>query len=146
LTGRVSIVYLPSSPFTFVVSQADGTATDPETIITNAVITATLTTTDKVCREESGICNAVKTQLQSKFFTDTTTSNSNPSDLRVEGVAILAFEQASFTPSSATHPRGTVGTPAIRRLRAPIHGLVYSPSTSNDVKAFMLAAQQAGSS
>jgi hypothetical protein len=68
---------------TFIVTQPDGTATDSDTI-TNAV---TDHLTDKVCRE-SGVCN-VKTQLQSKFFTDI-----NPSDLRVDGVAILAFGKA----------------------------------------------------
>jgi hypothetical protein len=107
---------------TFVVSQPEGTATDSETI-TNAIANPL---TDKVCRE-SGICN-VKTQLQSKFFTD-----SNPSDLRVDGVAILAFGKASLMPSSAP----TV-TPAVRRLRAPIRGLL----TGDDVKTFMAAQQQ----
>jgi hypothetical protein len=108
---------------TFVVSQPEGTATDSETI-TNAVADPL---TDKVCRE-SGICN-IKTQLSSKFFVD-----SNPSDLRIDGVAILAFGKASLMPSSAP----TVGTPAIRRLRAPIRGLL----TGDDVKAFMAAQQQ----
>jgi hypothetical protein len=104
---------------TFVVSQPDSTATDSETI-TNAVPDPL---TDKVCRE-TGICN-VKTQLLSKFFTDI-----NPGDLRVDGVAILAFGKASLMPSSAP----TVGT-ANRRLRAPIRGLL----TGDDVKAFMAA-------
>jgi hypothetical protein len=62
-----------------------GTATDPETI-TNTV---TDLLTDKVCRV-SGIGNG-KTQLQSKFFTDT-----NPGDLWVDSVAILAFGNASL--------------------------------------------------
>jgi hypothetical protein len=106
---------------TFVVSQPDGTATDSETI-TNAVADPL---TDKVCRE-SGICN-VKTQLQSKFFTDT-----NPGDLRIDGVAVLAFGKASLMPSSAP----TVNT-ATRRLRAPIRGLL----TGDDVKAFMAIQQ-----
>jgi hypothetical protein len=70
---------------TFVVSQPNGTATDSETI-TNAVPDPL---TDKVCRE-SGVCN-VKTQLLSKFFTDT-----NLADLRVDGVAILAFGRAEL--------------------------------------------------
>jgi hypothetical protein len=108
---------------TFVVSQPDSTTTNSETI-TNAVADPL---TDKVCLE-SGICN-VKTQLQSKFFTDI-----NPGNLRVDGVAILAFGKASLMPSSAP----TVGTPAIRRLRAPIRGLL----TGDDVKAFMAAQQQ----
>jgi hypothetical protein len=108
---------------TFVVSQPDSTATDSETI-TNAVADPL---TDKVCRE-SGICN-VKTQLQSKFFAD-----SNPSDLRVDGVAVLAFGKASLMPSSSP----TVGTPAVRRLRAPIRGLL----SGDDVKALMAAQQQ----
>jgi hypothetical protein len=108
---------------TFVVSQPDGTATDSETI-TNAVADPL---TDKVCRE-SGICN-VKTQLQSKFFTDI-----NPGDLRVDGVAILAFGKASLMPSSAP-----TAAPIGRRLRAvPIRGLI----TGDDVKAFMAAQQQ----
>jgi hypothetical protein len=108
---------------TFVVSQPDGTATDSETI-SNAVADPL---TDKVCRE-SGICN-VKTQLQSKFFTDV-----NPTDLRIDGVAVLAFGKASLMPSSSP----TVGTPAVRRLRAPIRGLL----TGDDVKAFVAAQQQ----
>jgi hypothetical protein len=108
---------------TFVVSQPDGTATDSETI-TNAVANPL---TDKVCRE-SGICN-VKTQLQSKFFTDV-----NPGDLRIDGVAILAFGKASLMPSSAP-----TSAPVGRRLRAvPIRGLIKG----DDVKAFMAAQQQ----
>jgi hypothetical protein len=107
----------------FVVSQPDGTATDSETI-TNAIADPL---TEKVCRE-SGICN-VKTQLQSKFFTDV-----NPGDLRVDGVAILAFGKASLMPSSAP-----TAAPVGRRLRAvPIRGLI----TNDDVKAFMAAQQQ----
>jgi hypothetical protein len=108
---------------TFVISQPDGTATDSETI-TNAVANPL---TDKVCRE-SGICN-VKTQLQSKFFTDI-----NPGDLRVDGVAILAFGKASLMPSSAPTAEGNNG---VRRLRAPINGLL----TGDDVKAFITAHQ-----
>jgi hypothetical protein len=108
---------------TFVVSQPDGIATDSE-IITNAVADSL---TNKVCRE-SGICN-VKTQLLSKFFTET-----NPGDLRVDGVAILAFGKASLMPSSAP-----TAAPIGRRLRAvPIRGLI----TGNDVKAFMAARQR----
>jgi hypothetical protein len=107
---------------TFVVSQPDGTATDSETI-TSAVADPL---TDKVCRE-SGICN-VKTQLQSKFFTDV-----NPRDLRVDGVAILAFGKASLMPSSAP-----TAAPDGRRLRAvPIRGLI----TGDDINAFMAAQQ-----
>jgi hypothetical protein len=106
---------------TFVVSQPDSTATNSETI-TNAVADPL---TDKVCLE-SGICN-VKTQLQSKFFADI-----NPGDLRVDGVAILAFGKASLMPSSAP----TVDT-ATRRLRAPIRGLL----TGDDIKAFMAIQQ-----
>jgi hypothetical protein len=109
---------------TFVVSQPEGTATDSQTI-TNAVANPL---TDKICRE-SGICN-VKTQLQSKFFTDI-----NPSDLRVDGVAILAFGKASLMPSSAP-----TAAPIGRRLRAvPIRGLI----TGDDVKAFMAAQEKA---
>jgi len=102
----------------FVVSQPDGTATDSRPIV-NAQSDPL---TDKVCRE-GGICN-VKTQLPSKFFTDV-----NPADLRVDGIAILAFGNASLMPSSA--PTATV----VRRLRAPIRGLI----TGDDVKAFMVA-------
>jgi hypothetical protein len=108
---------------TFVVSQPDGTATDSETI-TNAVADPL---TDKVCRE-SGICN-VKTQLQSKFFSD-----SIPSDLRVDGVAILAFGKASLMPSSAP-----TAAPIGRRLRAvPIRGLIKG----DDIKAYVSTQQQ----
>ena len=106
---------------TFVVSQPSGSATDSETI-TNAISDPL---TDKVCRE-SGVCN-IKTQLLSKFFTDT-----NPTDLRVDGVAILAFGRASLMPSSA--PTSSTAT---RRLRAPIRGML----TGDDVKAFMAAQQ-----
>jgi hypothetical protein len=106
---------------TFVVSQPGGTAADSETI-TNAVPDPL---TDKVCRE-SGVCN-IKTWLLSKFFTDT-----NPDDLRVDCVAILAFGKASLMPSSA--PTSSTAT---RRLRAPIRGLL----TGDDVKAFMAAQQ-----
>jgi hypothetical protein len=109
---------------TFVVSQPDGTATDSETI-TNAVADPL---TDKVCRE-SGICN-VKTQLLSKFFTAV-----EPQDLRVDGVAVLAFGKASLMPSSA--PTTTPADTGTRRLRAPIRGLL----TGDDVKAFMAAQQ-----
>jgi hypothetical protein len=100
---------------TFVVSQPDGPGTDSKTIA-NGVSDPL---TDKVCRE-SGICN-VKTQLLSKFFTETI-----PGDLRVDGMAILAFGKASLMPSSAP-------TSVRRRLRAPIRGLL----TSDDVKVFM---------
>jgi hypothetical protein len=103
---------------TFVVSQPAGPGSDSETI-TDAVADPL---TDKVCRE-SGICN-VKTQLLSKYFTDTI-----PNDLRIDGVAILAFGKASLMPSSA---------PAVRRLRAPIRGLL----TGDDVQAFMAAQQK----
>jgi hypothetical protein len=103
---------------TFVISQPNGTATD-SVPINNAVTNAL---TGKVCRE-SGICN-VRTQLQSKFFTDP-----NPGNLRVDGVAILAFGKAS---------PNTEGNNAVRRLRAPIRGLI----TDDDVKAFMAAQQQ----
>jgi hypothetical protein len=102
---------------TFVVSQPDGTATASETI-TGGVPDPL---TDKTCRE-SGICN-VKTQLLSKFFTDI-----NPGDIKVAGVAILAFGKASLMPSAA---------PA-RRLRAPISGLL----SAEDVKAFMDSQQR----
>jgi hypothetical protein len=105
---------------TFVISQPT-TETSNSVPINNAVANAL---TEKLCRE-SGICN-VKTQLQSKFFTDT-----NPPDLRVDGVAILAFGKASLMPSSAP-------TDARRRLRVPIQGLL----TGDDVKAFMAAQQQ----
>jgi hypothetical protein len=105
---------------TFVVSQPSGSATDSETI-TNAVADPL---TDKVCRE-SGICN-VKTQLLSKFFTETI-----PGDLQIDGIAILAFGRASLMPSSAP-------TTTVRRLRAPIRGLL----TGDDVKAFMAAQEK----
>jgi hypothetical protein len=105
----------------FVIFQPDGTATYSESI-TNTVSDFL---TDKVCRE-SGICN-VKTQLQSKFFTDI-----NPGDLRVEGVAILAFGKASLMPSSAP----TVDT--VRRLRAPIRGLL----SASAVKSIMTDQQK----
>jgi hypothetical protein len=104
---------------TFVVSQPDGTATD-STVISSGVPDPL---TDKICRE-SGICN-VKTQLLSKFFTDI-----NPGDLRVDGVAILAFGKASLMPSSAPSGPG-------RRLRAPIRGLL----SADDVKALMASQQ-----
>ena len=103
----------------FVVSQPDGTATDSRPIVDAQADPLT----DKVCRE-GGICN-VKTQLPSKFFTDL-----NPSDLRVDGIAILAFGKASLMPSSAP-------TATTRRLRAPIRGLI----TGDDVKAFTAAQQ-----
>jgi hypothetical protein len=105
---------------TFVISQPT-TETSNSVPINNAVANAL---TEKLCRE-SGICN-VKTQLQSKFFTDT-----NPPDLRVDGVAVLAFGKASLMPSSAP-------TESRRRLRVPIQGLL----TGDDVKAFMAAQQQ----
>jgi hypothetical protein len=106
---------------TFVISQPTGTAINSESITDGLPDVLT----DKVCRE-SGICN-VKTQLQSKFFTETV-----PGDLRVDGVAILAFGKASLMPSSAP----TVAS-ATRRLRAPIRGLF----TSDDVKTFISAQQ-----
>jgi hypothetical protein len=105
---------------TFVVSQPDGTAT-PSEVITRGIPDPL---TDKTCRE-SGICN-IKTQLLSKFFTDT-----NPGDLRVDGVAILAFGRASLMPSSAPTAAGG------RRLRAPIRGTL----SADDIKAFMASQQ-----
>ncbi len=108
---------------TFVVSQAGGAT--PSTVISSSVADPL---TDKTCRE-GGICN-VKTQLLSKFFTDAA-----PGDLRVDGVAILAFGQASLMPSSAPTAAPVGG----RRLRAvPIRGLI----TGDDVKAFMAAQQR----
>jgi hypothetical protein len=104
---------------TFVVSQPDGTAT-PSEVITRGIPDPL---TDKTCRE-SGICN-IKTQLLSKFFTDT-----NPGDLRIDGVAILAFGRASLMPSSAPTPVG-----GGRRLRLPISATL----SADDVKAFMAA-------
>jgi hypothetical protein len=104
----------------FVVSQPDGTATDSSPIVNYVADPFT----DKVCRE-GGICN-VKTQLTTKFFTEV-----NPADLRVDGIAILAFGKASLMPSSAP-------TATTRRLRAPIRGLI----TGDDVKAFMAAQQK----
>jgi hypothetical protein len=134
--GVVTENILVEDILTFTVSQPNGTATDSETI-TNAVPDPL---TDKVCRE-SGVCN-IKTQLLSKFFTDT-----NPTDLRVDGVAILAFGKASLMPSSAptTTSAGGLGLSldvdvelgGTRRLRAPIRGLL----TGDDVKAFMAAQQ-----
>jgi hypothetical protein len=100
----------------FFISQTNSTGTN-STPITGTVADPL---TDKVCRE-NGICN-VKTQLLSKFFTETV-----PDDLKIEGVAILAFGQASLMPS----------TTPVRRLRAPIRGLL----TSDDVEAFMAAQQ-----
>jgi hypothetical protein len=109
---------------TFVVSQPLNPSSSPSETITNSVADPL---TDKVCRE-SGICN-VKTQLLSKFFTQT-----SPSDLQIDGVAILAFGQASLMPSSAP-----TTAPVGRRLRAvPIRGLI----TGDDVKAFMAAQQK----
>jgi hypothetical protein len=104
---------------TFVVSQPDGTASASETITGGAPNPLT----DKICRE-GGICN-VKTQLPSNFFTGI-----NPGDLRVDGVAILAFGKVSLMPSSAP-------TVTQRRLRAPIRGLL----SADDVKAFMASQQ-----
>jgi hypothetical protein len=111
---------------TFVVSQPGNLlSTDSETI-TDSVADPL---TDKVCRE-SGICN-VKTQLLSKFFTET-----SPSVLQIDGVAILAFGQASLMPSSAPSKAPSGGA---RRLRAvPIRGLI----TGDDVKTFMAAQQK----
>jgi hypothetical protein len=106
---------------TFVITQPDSTNTETSYPVTNTVADPL---TDKTCRE-SGICN-VKNQLVTKFFVDT-----NPGDLRVDGVAILAFGKASLMPSSAP-------TDARRRLRVPIKGLL----TGDDVKAFMAAQQQ----
>jgi hypothetical protein len=108
----------------FVISQPDGTATKSESI-TNTVSDIF---TAKVCRE-SGTCN-VKTLLQSKFFTDT-----DPGDLRVDGVAILAFGKASLMPSSAPT---AVGNNGVRRLRAPIRGLL----SASDVKAIIVDQQK----
>jgi hypothetical protein len=110
---------------TFVISQPDGTAADSE-IITNTVADSL---SDKVCHE-SGICNVIS-QLQSKFFAD-----ANPSDLHVDGVAILAFGKAPIVWGSGPTVEGN--TPAVRRLRAPIRGLL----TSEDVKAFIASQQQ----
>jgi hypothetical protein len=104
---------------TFIVSQPDGDAT-PSTVISSGVPDPL---TDKTCRE-GGICN-VKTQLLSKFFVDM-----NPGDLRVDGVAILAFGKASLMPSASP------STPT-RRLRTPIRGLL----SADDVKAFMASQQ-----
>jgi hypothetical protein len=104
---------------TFIVSQPDGEAT-PSTVISSGIPDPL---TDKTCRE-GGICN-VKTQLLSKFFTDV-----NPGDLRVDGVAILAFGKASLMPSSSP-------TQGARRLRTPIRGLL----SADDAKAFMASQQ-----
>jgi hypothetical protein len=111
---------------TFVVSQPGGEATD-SIAINNGVANIF---TDKICRE-GGVCN-VKTQLLTKFFTD-----NNPSDLRVEGVAVLAFGKASIMPSSAPSS-APAPAPVNRRLRAPIRGLL----TGDDIKAFMATQQQ----
>jgi hypothetical protein len=110
---------------TFTISQPESTNSATSTPIANGVANPL---TDKVCRE-SGICN-VKTQLQSKFFTDT-----NPKNLKVDGVAVLAFGKASFMPSSAPSS-APIGN--IRRLRVPIRGLL----TGDDVKAFLSAQQE----
>jgi hypothetical protein len=108
---------------TFVVSQPNNTLSSDSESITNTVANLS---TNKVCRE-SGICN-VKTQLLAQFFTEAI-----PGDLRVDGVAILAFGQASPIPSLAPS-----AAPIGRRLRAvPIRGLI----TGDDVKV-LLAAQQ----
>jgi hypothetical protein len=105
---------------TFRVSQPEGSAS-ASTVISSGVPDPL---TDKTCRE-GGICN-VKTQLLSKFFTEV-----SPTDLRVDGVAILAFGKASLMPSSAP-------TVTQRRLRAvPIRGLI----SAEDVKAFMASQQ-----
>jgi len=71
-----------SDVFTFVVSQPDGPASS-STSIAETVADA-LTAKDCISQKD-GVCN-IKTQLPSKFF-----SVPNPSDLRVDGVAILAF-------------------------------------------------------
>jgi hypothetical protein len=110
---------------TFTISQPESTNSATSTPIANGVANPL---TDKVCRE-SGICN-VKTQLQSKFFTDP-----NPKNLKVDGVAVLAFGKASFMPSSAPSS-APIGN--IRRLRVPIRGLL----TGDDVKAFLSAQQE----
>jgi hypothetical protein len=107
----------------FVVSQPDGPATYAETI-TNAVADPL---TEKICRE-SGICN-VRTQLLSKFFTETI-----PGNLRVEGVAILAIGNASLMPSAAP-------TVAVRRLHAPIRGLLSGDDVKAHVAAQLMKAQ-----
>jgi hypothetical protein len=105
---------------TFVLTQPDSENTEASYPVTNTIADPL---TDKICRE-GGICN-VKTQLLTKFFTDT-----NQGDLRVDGVAIVAFGKASLMPSSAP-------TAGARRLRVPIRGLL----TGDDVKAFMTAQQ-----
>jgi hypothetical protein len=105
---------------TFVISQP-GAEVSNSVAINNAVADPL---TEKFCRE-SGICN-VKSQLLAKYFADL-----NPPDLRVDGVAVLAFGKASLMPSSAP-------TQSRRRLRVPIQGLL----TGDDVKAFMAAQQQ----
>jgi hypothetical protein len=110
--------------FTFVISQPDGIAADSE-IIANTVVDSL---SDNVCHD-SGICN-VKSQLQSKFFTD-----ADPGDLRVDGVATLAIGNAAIVSGSAPTVEGN--TPAVRCLRAHIRGLL----TGEDVKAFVPSQQ-----
>jgi hypothetical protein len=110
---------------TFVISQPDGTANDWETI-TNAIA---VPMTNKTCHE-SGICH-VKSHLLPRFFND-----KSPGDLRVDGIAILAIGRAPIISSSALTAEGA--TPNVRRLRAPIRGLL----TSEDVKAFTSAQHQ----
>jgi hypothetical protein len=105
---------------TFVISQPDGTAADSKSI-TNTVSDPL---TDKVCRE-SGICN-VKTQLQSKFFTDT-----SPGDIRIDGVAIPVFGQASLMPSSAPTVGGNNG---VHSFRAPIHECLHSTKMQHSIR------------
>jgi hypothetical protein len=112
---------------TFVVSQPT-TEVSNSVPINNAVPDIL---TEKLCRE-SGICN-VKTQLLAKFFTET-----NPPDLRVDGVAILAFGASSLMPSSTPTLSLAPTMDLVRRLRVPIQGLL----TGDDVKAFMDAQQQ----
>jgi hypothetical protein len=87
------------------VSQPLGPGT-PSNVI---VGTNTDALTSKSCLY-NGICN-IKTQLPSKFFVE-----AQPKDLRIDGVAILAFG------IPATAPPG-------RRLRATIRGLLSTEST-----------------
>jgi hypothetical protein len=112
-TTAVENVYVRDI-LTFVITQPNGPAeATPTEIITNATANAL---TNKDCTANTdGKCN-VQTQLLSKYFIETL-----PKDLRIDGIAILAF---------GPDP----GPPAVRRLlRTPIRGLL----SADDVKAFL---------
>ena len=98
--GKIANVYVEDI-LTFVVSQPEGPGTDSEVITDHD----TDPLTAKFCGLGDGICN-VKTQLSSKYFVET-----NPNDLRVDGVAVLAF-----------------GTPPGKKKNVPLRGLLKKDS------------------